>query len=318
MTQNLISDIFTCRKKKVRYLENGSTWYKDYPMTIQIFNVWDKNGKAKMIPTKKWTKRDETCQKIVSYQTNEKHTQNIGMVLERLLVIDIDVNHGNSVDGRKTFSEWVKLQNSEKQSEIQSDIVNTVRVNTPSGGTHIYFILPEDMDSFEGQRSVGAMEGVDLLTGKNSYIPAPNSERGDGFYSLHHSSGEYIKQAPQWVLDLFKNNTKNNNERKIKWADSISDMSIMDVEPKLSDINDYEVWGKMNEIITDSFSGFGKGTRNDSMTSHIGKLISQVKKRELTMDNAMKLAKMTAKNCEPSMSEKELLTIWNSILKYES
>lgn len=299
-------------------MENERTWYKDYPMTIQLFSARDKNGKAKMIPTKRWTKRDETCQKIVSYQTNEKYTHNIGMVLERLLVIDIDVNHGNSVDGRKTFSEWVKAQDDEKQLEIQLDIVNTVRVNTPSGGAHIYFILPNDMDSFEGQRSVGAMEGVDLLTGKNSYVPAPNSERADGSYRLHHSSGENIKEAPQWVLDLFQNSTKNNSERKIKMAESISNMSIMDVEPKLSDINDYEVLGKMNEIITDSFTGFGKGTRNENMTSHIGKLISQVKKRELTMENAIKLAKMTAKNCEPSMSEKELSTIWNSILKYES
>src|SRR5699024_5416879 len=128
-----------------------------------LFRVRDKNGKAKMIPTKRWTKRDETCQKIVSYQTNEKYTQNIGMVLERLLVIDIDINHGDNVDGRKTFNEWEKEQDAEKRLEIQMDILNTMRVNTPSGGAHIYFILPEDMDSFEGQRSVGAMEGVDLL-----------------------------------------------------------------------------------------------------------------------------------------------------------
>lgn len=288
-------------------------WYKEYPKTIKLFSTKNNEGKGVMRPIKKWVDRDESCQPIVSYQENEKETSNIGMVLERLFVIDIDVGHGNEVNGKETFSKWINEKNSNERQEVLKDISETMRVDTPSGGLHIYFAIPNDMASYTGQRSVGAMEGVDLLTGKNSYTPAPDSQREDGKYKLQRKSGEDIKQAPEWVIDLFEQANKQRS-KEIK----ISNNNYEELNNfNLTNVKDYEVQNKLNGILTDSFKGFGKGERNEKMTSHVGKIVSEIKYRRLSMDNGINLAKLTARNCQPPMSEKELLTIWESIVKRE-
>lgn len=290
--------------KEVLILAKGIC-YKDYPSTIKLFSK-RKDGKYKMIPVKSWTDRDETtCQPIVSYRKNEKETLNIGMVLDRLLVIDVDVGHQDNVDGRKTLVRWLRTKGDDEKKQIEQDISETMRVNTPSGGTHIYFFLPLNMEEFEGQRTVGAMEGVDLLTGENSYIPAPKSKRGDGYYQLHHTSGDKIKEAPKWLIQLFEEGIYNEGKRVGR--------NYMSEERKYETLDT-----SMNKIFDAMFLGFEQGTRNDKMTSLIGSLLFYVRKQKITMINAVKIVEVTANNCNPPMKKKEWKHIWNGLVKKEN
>src|SRR5699024_11347741 len=117
--------------------------YKNYPLTIRLFSKTDESGKPKMVPVASWVKRDGKGQPVVPYTKNVTKGYDIGMVLERLFVIDIDVGHGNDVDGKQSFHNWIMEHSVEERNQILQDIADTMRVNTPSGGTHVYFIIPD-------------------------------------------------------------------------------------------------------------------------------------------------------------------------------
>lgn len=275
--------------------------YKKYPLTIRLFSKTDDSGKPKMVPIASWVKRDGKGQPVVPYTKNVTNGYDIGMVLERLFVIDIDVGHGNDVDGKQSFHNWIMEHSVEERNQILQDIADTMRVNTPSGGTHVYFIIPHDMDSYTGQRSVGAMEGVDLLTGKNSYTPAPNTQRADGKYELHEKSGEDIKQAPKWVIDLFEQASKQKNT-------TITDNGKTPMGNE---------GGLFNKYLTSMRKGFNSGTRNEMITKLTGRLAKDLVKGNISRDNAIFVLETTGQNCNPPMDSEEIETIWNSILKKE-
>lgn len=283
--------------------------YKNYPKTIKLFTKKDGSDKPKMVPTKKWVARDSECQPIVSYIKNTHHTNDIGFVLENLLVIDIDVGHAEDVDGRVSFSKWVKTHTEEEQAQLKADMLDTMRVETPSGGMHIYFALPLDKETYDGPRVVGAMEGVDLLTGKNSYTPTPNSKRHDGMYKLANKSDGYIREAPQWVVDLFDN------------AQSKSDVKSGSGSGKLSSFQTNSEGSYLNssiyKILSAMLDGFEKGTRNDGMTSLVGSLAWQIYNDKITEEIALRVVGIASQNSSPPMSKDEVNTIWNSIMKKE-
>lgn len=275
--------------------------YKHYPLTIRLFSKTDESGKPKMVPVASWVKRDGKGQPVVPYTKNVTNGYDIGMVLERLFVIDIDVGHGNDIDGKQSFHNWIMEHSVEERNQILQDIADTMRVNTPSGGTHVYFIIPHDMDSYTGQRSVGAMEGVDLLTGKNSYTPAPNTQRADGKYKLHEKSGENIKEAPEWVVKLFEQASKRKNT-----AIADNEKTLMGSEG-----------GLFNKYLTSMRKGFNSGTRNEMITKLSGKLARDLVKGSISKENALFVLEITGQNCNPPMDNEEIEASWNSVLKRE-
>lgn len=72
------------------------------------------------------------------------------------------------------------------------------------------------------------------------------------------------------------------------------------------------------QLIRTMREGFEEGTRNDSMTSLCGTVISMVKFGILTSEDAQFIVLTTAKNCNPPMSEQEVVTCWNSITRKEN
>lgn len=296
--------------------------YTDYPMTIKLRNVKNDDGKYKMIPTQSWTKRDETCQPIKTYKENKSMIDNskgndrkrgVGMVLERLLIIDLDVGHTENENGKETFGEWINNHDDKLRNKIMVDISNTLRVVTPSGGVHIYFMLPKNKASFTGNRSVGAMSGVDLLTGKNSYVPAPNTQRGDGMYQIYKKSDEYIAVAPQWVLDLFEqasSSTKNKNNSDSKGVKNNGTSLSQQWKKEFS--HGYGLYDKYFNRIAE---GLKKGERNQKMTSLCGMLKRDIKGGMITKANAKLVVDLVNRNSQPPMSDEEVKSIWHSIIE---
>ncbi|MDU3146485.1 MAG: DNA primase, partial [Staphylococcus sp.] len=110
--------------------------FQKYPYTIRLEA---KNNT--MVPVQKFNKekyegQDVKLQEIVPYIENQRKTDNVGLLMNRLLVIDLDVGHQEDVDGREVFRNWI---HSKDKTDIQSrmiaeDINNTMRVRTPGGG----------------------------------------------------------------------------------------------------------------------------------------------------------------------------------------
>ena len=282
-------------------------YYKEYPKTIKLFAKEESKNKYKMVPTKKWISRDSECQPIVSYTKNTHHKNGIGFVLEHLLVIDLDVGHVEGVDGLKSFTKWIKTHSEEEQAQIIADMEDTMRVVTPSGGMHIYFALPPDKKTYNGSRVVDAMGGVDLLTGKNSYTPAPNSNRGDGIYELTESNDGYIRETPQWVIDLFDDAQKKSEDRNGNGGGG--KLSSFQTNSKGRYLN-----SNINKILNAMFDGFEKGTRNEGMTSLVGSLAWYIDNDKMTQENAVRIVMTAAENSSPPIDPEEVATIWNSIM----
>lgn len=85
---------------------------------------------------------------------------NIGIFLDGLCVIDIDV-HDKGKNGYASLTEF--------------DIPQTLAVNTPTGGRHYYFKIPQGMTV---SRKTNYRPGIDRLT--NGYVLAPSSIHPNG------------------------------------------------------------------------------------------------------------------------------------------
>ena len=111
------------------------------------------------------------------------------------------------VDSRVSFDKWVKSHQKEagavKSRYVRSSKMWKRQVEVCTFILHYHSIK----ETYDGPRVVGAMEGVDLLTGKNTYTPAPNSQRHDGMYKLVESNDGCVRST-QWVIDLFDNAPK--------------------------------------------------------------------------------------------------------------
>jgi hypothetical protein len=93
------------------------------------------------------------------------------------------------LDGSAGYNNWRLL-------EIENGVPETLRVRTPSGGTHIYF-------RGEGPSSASAIgKGIDTR-GIGGYVLLPPSLVNGGFYTFLNSgtlAPPWIAGAPEWLL----------------------------------------------------------------------------------------------------------------------
>lgn len=276
--------------------------FQKYPYTIRL-----KAKNNTMVPVQKFNKekyegQDFKLQEIVPYTQNQRKTNNVGLLMNRLLVIDLDVGHQKDVDGRVVFRNWIY---SNDKTDIQSrliaeDINNTMRVRTPSGGLHIYFMLPHNVKDVEGSIKQSAMKGVDLLTGKYNHVPAPGCDRGDGVYTIHETSSNKILEAPKWVLNLFEDSAKKKNAKTLRNGE-------VKVESKHED-------APLRRIFQAMQHGFQKGERDTKMTSIIGTIHWYVSNDKFQEDDAIYIVETIAEKCNPPISSAKLEKIWNSVV----
>jgi hypothetical protein len=115
---------------------------------------------------------------------------NIGVACGNgMIVVDIDPRNGGHLA-------WHELSKGQY-------LPDTWIVSTGSGGTHIYYRLPEGM-TIKSQ----SFRGIDIQsTGK--YVVAPPSMHRDGIaYTWSDDSADTIAQIPPWLVELLKGHEK--------------------------------------------------------------------------------------------------------------
>jgi hypothetical protein len=110
---------------------------------------------------------------------------NIGIHAVNLLIIDVDAKNGK--DG---FASLAALE-----AELPEGLEATLEVQTPSGGRHLYYSLPEGVEVSNGVNVLGA--GLDLRT-KGGYVLAVGSKTPEGEYTVVAS--EPIADADPLVI----------------------------------------------------------------------------------------------------------------------
>ncbi|WP_195225581.1 bifunctional DNA primase/polymerase [Staphylococcus warneri] len=281
-------------------MANG-THYLKYPQTIKTYASKDENT---MKASGNWADRDETVKQQILPYDEQGRIENIGYVLEKMVVIDLD-NHEGGINGIKMFNEWIRMQSQEKQNQIYEDVMSTLQVATPGGGIHIHFTINENIASLNLTSVTNYMGGIDIIIGRNQFTPAPKNFRRDGEYKILDNSSEYIQEAPDWVVEWLLDTKKQKKEKE------------MTQDVGASQTKDYEVNTTYNTIITEMFEGFGQGERHSRLVEHAGRIIALIRYKKLTIDNGIKILFETSKNCHPPYDEKETARIWRDLMKRE-
>ena len=104
------------------------------------------------------------------------------------VVLDVDVKDGDAGAGAPTGK--VSLDTLEL---MHGDLPPTLRVNTPSGGYHLWYKLPEGM---EAPGNAAPADGIDVRSAAG-YVVAPPSRLNDGgSYDVDQSSAIPLDRAP--------------------------------------------------------------------------------------------------------------------------
>lgn len=115
-------------------------------------------------------------------------SSNIGLrISENLVIVDIDVHKENGFDSLAVL---------EKEFD---PLPNTFAVDTPTGGKHYYFRLPEGVAI---DRQINAFKGIDLLT--NGYVVAVPSLINGKEYVVSSGSIDELAYLPEWLLKAFE------------------------------------------------------------------------------------------------------------------
>lgn len=218
---------------------------------------------------------------------------NVGLRLENLFVIDIDRH--NEIDGMKYF----------KESGLEEFIPDTLRAHTANGGVHIFFKLQKN---HELTQTIGALKGVDLKTGKNSYVVIAPSKIGDKVYQFDTSKSSEIAEMPaDLAAKIEELQQKNRGFSKA-------------IEPKQtsSGLENQLLFSTQqaggSNITTQLFhqiaNGFEKGERNNQLAALIGGLLY----REVERRDVIILARIANMRSAEPLDDNEVNATLKSIL----
>ncbi|WP_145339533.1 bifunctional DNA primase/polymerase [Staphylococcus epidermidis] len=243
---------------------------------------------------------------IKPYQELKEKTKNIGVILRNIIVVDIDVDHRDGVDGKRSLQKWVNRRSD--KDKIIEDVTHTLKVVTPGKGIHIHFALPNELTSDDFKRIVNPNLGIDILIGKYNHAPLPGTVRSDGAYKQFDDIDTPLT-APKWLFDLIEYVDGNNNNNK-ETKDSVRNQKV---EGRYSVKHDTP---PLERIIQAMIYGFEKGERNNEMASLIGTLKWYIENDKISHEMAVELVLFVGRQCQPALDENEISNIWNSIVDY--
>lgn len=237
-------------------------------MQAPVFPVWERDKKPK---TSNGHKNASLSLEQVRQWWTQWPEANIGIptgALSGVWVLDID-----GEEGEKSLSELEKINGKLPQS---------VEVISGGGGRHIYFAMPANFIIPCSASKIA--EGVDIR-GDGGYIVAPPSIHPSGKrYEWSVDSAEDFVSAPEWLLNLVKEDTpKQGNKSPVDWV------SIL--------------------------KGVTEGSRNDSLARLAGKLLGH------RLDPQISLYLLAAWNdarCNPPLPYDELYKTFLSIAQKEA
>ena len=123
---------------------------------------------------------------------------NIGLCTGKdanLIVVDVDVK--NNAGGMESLQEL----------EAEFEKLDTLVVNTPSGGLHYYFSFPQEVETIKCKN--GFRKGIDIKA-DGGYVVAPGSSIDGKLYEFEDIDKE-IAELPLWLLELLTNKETNNS-----------------------------------------------------------------------------------------------------------
>lgn len=212
----------------------------------------------------------------------------INLQASGLAVVDLD-NHSNGANGIRTYSEYIR-----NHGDSYVDTLRTYTEMTPRNGLHIFYKLNHDF----GNKDIQLMPGVELLTGKTVIAPSFINEFNKGYRAEYQGfqslSYDKVQPLPEWITDLAK------------------EAQGQTVKPAAVYEN-YQPGQKRwtGRLLDDLVHGVSKGDRNNYLTQLTGKMF----RVGADSDSVYNLLAFANSNCEPPLPDREINSIFGSILK---
>jgi hypothetical protein len=154
---------------------------------------------------------------------------------------------------------------------------------TPNDGLHYFFKLPVKLDM---KRRTGLYPGIDVLA--DFVLVAPSVINGSAYRAIEPTND--IATVPQWLLDDLLPNQRMN--KAPQHASQIQ-----------------KTWA--GRMLDDLVAGTGEGSRNSYLTSLLGKLL----RTGCNGMTAYELLQYANERLQPPLPDKEVNTIFKSIIK---
>ena len=212
----------------------------------------------------------------------------INLQASGLAVVDLD-NHSNGANGIRIYSEYIR-----NHGDSYVDTLRTYTEITPRNGLHIFYKLNRDL----GNKDIQLMPGVELLTGKTVIAPSFINEFNKGYRAEYQGfqslSYDKVQPLPEWIADLAK------------------EAQGQTVKPAAVYEN-YQPGQKRwtGRLLDDLVHGASKGDRNNYLTQLTGKMF----RVGADSDSVYNLLAFANSNCEPPLPDREINSIFGSILK---
>lgn len=238
----------------------------------------------KLIPLKDGSKEPlGSWDKPLSYEDYPKDNINCGVIAQDNGLVILDIDTHNQKDPNEGFKSLVRMEEFSSQS-----LPETMVVETPSGGQHFYFKLPDAFKNDYFDKQVRAFPSVDFQTGK-AYVVGAGSVINGEEYTIIKGSLDSIVEAPDWLMNIYK---------KV----------IHHAKPKTG-------LTKTGALLTKIIEGTDEGGRNIWLTSIAGTLF-----RQGMRDDVVKYYVYLANSqgCKPPLPRHEVDTIYQSIKRSEA
>lgn len=112
-----------------------------------------------------------------------------------LFVVDADTPEGHDKDGVGTLRGWI---------EDHGDLPHTIEATTPSGGWHVYFRWPDNLDIRNSESKLAP--GIDVRGEGGMVLAPPTIKPGTGkAYRWKNPPGFFdLGDCPEWLLDKIR------------------------------------------------------------------------------------------------------------------
>ncbi|WP_288629551.1 bifunctional DNA primase/polymerase [uncultured Leuconostoc sp.] len=207
-------------------------------------------------------------------------SSNLGIILKdtNLVCLDIDLHTPNK-NGIHSLA----------KAGIKANFDNETVEKTPRNGLHIFFRVPDDVDTSNLKRNL--LDGVELITDRVTV--APSVKQLDGVFVGYQHIGKSFNEAnlmPDWLMELVSNVATSDNAQTGR-------------VPK------YSVKERWEMVL----NGFVQGQRNNMCVSLSGYLL----RINVDPNTAYAIVKKVNENSDVPLADKEVETIYRSAYQKE-
>ncbi|CAI3541415.1 phage/plasmid primase, P4 family [Clostridium neonatale] len=232
----------------------------------------------KKVPVIKWNDKDNwiTTKEYDFKQYSNKNITGFSLVCGKpsgIMVIDIDLNHGET-NGQESFNKLIE----DLSEEDKEQILNTYTINTPNGGKHLYFQYEKGLKS-----KANYVTSVDIRT--------------DG--------GLIVLQGSQVKIDNEIREYKVLNDTNInKMPKSLFDKFMKIIAPKTKNDKKSSNNGQV--------SNYKEGSRNQELFKEVIGIISKSSIRDINTISSIARG-LNLLKCSPPLEDEEVNNIITSI-----